>query len=229
LKVVGLIRVRNEELLIKESLDHLSEFVDEIYIFDDASTDKTVDICKVHPKVKGIIRGKKWRMRKGITIEGEQRNRLLQFAKKSNPDWFIYLDADERFDQDFKKDYAKLLEQRDYDAICFELYDFYLTPEDYNIPYNGSIENIRKYCGPEYRNTLIMFRNLHRIFFPAGDAREPGPFMKKRILYSTYKVKHYGKAKSVKDWERKVNFYTEFHTSYKDKWDASRGKDIHYG
>ncbi|RKY72376.1 MAG: hypothetical protein DRP97_00755 [Candidatus Latescibacterota bacterium] len=53
-------RIRNEELLIKESLDHLSEFVDGIYIFDDVSTDITVEICKAHHKVKGIIEEKVW-------------------------------------------------------------------------------------------------------------------------------------------------------------------------
>ncbi|RKY72373.1 MAG: hypothetical protein DRP97_00750 [Candidatus Latescibacterota bacterium] len=149
-------------------------------------------------------------------------------AKKENPDWFIYLDADERFDEDFKREYPKLLEQKDYDAICLELYDFYLTPEDYDLPYNGDIVSMRNYCGPEYRNTLIMFRNIPKIYYPCGVVGEPRPFIKSRVLYSKYKVKHYGKAISVEEWERKVDFYIKRYTGHKDKWQQRKGKAVHH-
>lgn len=58
MKTVGLCRVRNEELVIGETVDCLGAIVDEIYMFDDASTDNTGMICRHHPKVKGVVEGK---------------------------------------------------------------------------------------------------------------------------------------------------------------------------
>jgi glycosyltransferase involved in cell wall biosynthesis len=227
MKVVGLLRVRNEELIIKEALDSL-DFVDEIYVYDDASTDQTQLICMKHPKVAKVIRNKTWKIVKGYAPQGEQLQQLLEIARsEASPDWFITIDADERFDEDFLADYPKLLKQRNYDAIVFELYDFYITKEDYNKPYNGDLSSLRKYCGTEYRNTLIMFRNLLEINFPKGVYREPGPFDRNRVLFSRYKIRHYGKAISVENFEKKLSFYIKYRPQYRDKCEKRRGKAIH--
>jgi hypothetical protein len=45
-KVIGLVRERNEALILKDTLDHLSQYVDGIVVYDDASTDNSVDIAK---------------------------------------------------------------------------------------------------------------------------------------------------------------------------------------
>ena len=53
--LVGLTRVRNEALLLPDTLDYLSAHVDAIVGYDDASTDDTVEILKHHPKVALIV------------------------------------------------------------------------------------------------------------------------------------------------------------------------------
>ena len=45
-KIIGLIRIRNESLILKDTLDHFSKFVDGIIIFDDHSFDNSVSIAK---------------------------------------------------------------------------------------------------------------------------------------------------------------------------------------
>jgi hypothetical protein len=43
--------MRNEEKLLPYFLSHYEQFADKIYIFNDRSTDHTVDIASTHPKV----------------------------------------------------------------------------------------------------------------------------------------------------------------------------------
>src|SRR5262245_64670371 len=58
--LVGLTRVRNEALLLPDTLDYLSAHVDAIVAYDDASTDDTVEILKRHPKVALIVANGAW-------------------------------------------------------------------------------------------------------------------------------------------------------------------------
>ena len=61
MKIYGLLRVRNEEHIIQDTLNHFDQFcTGGIFIYDDCSTDNTYLICKNHPSVKKIIKGEKW-------------------------------------------------------------------------------------------------------------------------------------------------------------------------
>ena len=40
MKIVGITRIRNEEHIIKQVLEHVSQFVDGILVYDDCSTDQ---------------------------------------------------------------------------------------------------------------------------------------------------------------------------------------------
>jgi hypothetical protein len=54
MKVIGILRVRNEADLLEEVLDNVSKGVDEIYAYDDDSTDGTLAILEAHPSVTYI-------------------------------------------------------------------------------------------------------------------------------------------------------------------------------
>ncbi|MEX1060288.1 MAG: hypothetical protein WED13_04645, partial [Methyloceanibacter sp.] len=49
--LVGMTRIRNEVLILPDTLDYLGKHVDAIVAYDDASTDATVDTLRAHPKV----------------------------------------------------------------------------------------------------------------------------------------------------------------------------------
>ncbi len=227
--IVALMRIRNESLIIKDTLDHLHELADFIYIYDDASQDQTVEICKRHPSNPRLIQGREWEMRPvgGVSIkDGAHKQTLLNLARQEvNPEWFLYVDADERFDRSF----AHLL-QDNVDALVFELYDFYLTPWEMEKPYGGgSLKEFRNFCGPEYRHTLMVFRNLPGVFFPENPllrCREPWGFDPSRVVFCQEKVLHFGKAISVEQWERKVAYYSQIR-GLAEKWRERRGKAIH--
>lgn len=58
--IVGMTRIRNEALILPDTLDYLATQVDAIVVYDDASTDDTVDILRKHPKVALIVANQAW-------------------------------------------------------------------------------------------------------------------------------------------------------------------------
>lgn len=215
MRLAGLTRVRNESETIIDLLDHMSNFCDAVYVYDDESTDNTVELAKKHPLVHKVVQGKHTKDR--FRAESENRQTILEEAQKYVWDWFIYMDADERLEgfdwYTFDPDY--------WEAVKFKLFDFYITPEDVDLPYTE-----RQWIGPEYRNILMMFRNYRWTRFQGIDSREPTLRQGRRCLTSGY-VKHYGKALSIERFDRKVDYYTsEFGGQYKTRWEPRRGKAI---
>lgn len=84
--------VRNEEKLMPYFLRHYSTFVDRIFIIDDKSTDKTVEIAKRNSRVR-ILRPNY------SSFDEIVRNTYFEDAYKKysrdNADWVIYVDGDE--------------------------------------------------------------------------------------------------------------------------------------
>jgi glycosyltransferase involved in cell wall biosynthesis len=221
-KICGLTRVRNESLIIQEHLDAMAEYCTAgIYVFDDASTDNTVEICKKHPAVKAVIGVKEW---DGITelalIEMQQRQALVQEAQKDNPDWFVYLDADERLFYNFSDLSDK------YDVVVSRLFDFYITEEDKDRPYNGDLVSMRRLCGPEFRDIVAVFKNQQKTKFTRKDSRSPEVTAYDRKLFSGF-IRHYGKAISVENFEKRCDFYTARAPEYSLVWESRKGKAVH--
>lgn len=221
--VRGLIRARNEELIIKETLDHFGEWCDEIYVYDDASTDKTLEIVKGHPKVKGTIQGTIWDTDRE-KAEWEHREKIYQIAAVSAEpwDWFIYFDADERMELD-----KKFLYDTKNDYIICRLFDFYITGADKDREYNGNLIELRDYIGPEYRDILMCFRQRCKPKWHLPDQRIPSLFGFGIHGIQEGYIRHYGKSISVAHWEDTVNYYSKHFPKYSAKWEARRGKAIH--
>lgn len=217
--IIGLTRVRNESLIIKESLDHLSKFCEGgIFVYDDCSTDDTVSICESHPNVKKIIKGSLWDENRA-RAEFENRHTLLMEAKKyAKPtDWFVYLDADERieFDWNFIKNFND-----DVIAVRMKLFDFYITADDIDKKYYE-----RKWLGPEFREIIMAFKNSNELCYDHPDQREVT--LGKGIIENLGYVRHYGKAISVEEWEKTCDYYGNHFPQYSEKWKRRKGKAVH--
>jgi glycosyltransferase involved in cell wall biosynthesis len=213
MKISAISRVRNEEHVIKDTLDHVANLVDDIYIYDDCSTDNTPDICESHPSVKKVIRGTEWAdTSQGRDVsEGVDRQKPYIEAMKSpdKPDYIYCFDADEFADFDgidFTHDYYRL-----------RLFNFYATEEDKDKTWKE-----RVYMGPEYRDITMLFKPTPRVRF--GD-REPGG-LGGNGLRAGY-VKEYGKAFSEKEWEDTCDYYINYFPRWSRKWQARKGKFIH--
>tara|TARA_R110000803_G_scaffold136142_1_gene203114 strand:+ start:77 stop:799 length:723 start_codon:yes stop_codon:yes gene_type:complete len=217
MRIIGLTRVRNEGAIIKDTLDHMATFCDEVYVYDDCSTDNTEKICIDHKIVKGVWGGDYWDKDRE-RAEYKDRQKLLEFAREeSNPapdDWFIYMDADERVEFDIN-----ILSHTD--AVRMRLFDFYITEEDINKHYTE-----REYIGPEYRDILFMFKNKNTSGYSVPDQREATLTSGTKVIYSGY-VKHYGKSISIQQWEDTCEYYATNFPKYSEKWNNRRGKAVH--
>jgi glycosyltransferase involved in cell wall biosynthesis len=103
--LVAMTRIRNEALILPDTLDYLGNQVDAIIAYDDASTDETVEILRAHPKVALIVANQAWEQdidaRK--LAEGRHRGLLLDMARAELPhDWMLCFDPDERVTGDLR-------------------------------------------------------------------------------------------------------------------------------
>lgn len=210
--VAGITKVRNESEIIVDTLDHFAEHCDALFVYDDASTDDTAQLCIRHPAVRTVIQGNHWDPHRE-RAEWKNRQAALVAAQQHDPEWILCFDADERVEM-------PEFDMNQYDAVRMKLFDFYITEEDVYMPYTD-----RRWIGPEYREILMMYRNRPGMRFQYPDQREMQLRGNVRLLRAGY-VKHYGKAISVEEWERTVDYYMKW-PKYREKWEARRGKAVH--
>lgn len=218
MKIIGLTRVRNEEKIIEDTLNHMATFCQTVIVYDDVSDDNTVEICKKHPIVSKIIIGNNWDSNRARS-EYQTRHAIYLEARKicDSNDWIVYMDADERI----CFDWSILKKQTNIDAIRMKLFDYYITTNDVNKNYYE-----REWIGPEYRNIIFAFRFGATTGYHHLDQRECSLKPKSKILHNGY-VKHYGKAISVEEWEKTCDYYGNHFPMYSKKWLNRKGKAIH--
>jgi hypothetical protein len=227
--LVGMTRVRNESLLLPDTLDYLGRHVDAILAYDDASTDATVEILRAHPKVALIVANQSWEedVAARKLAEGRHRGLLLEIAREELPhDWMLCFDPDERVTGDLRG-FVQSLGPEECDAIRVQLFDAYMTAEDH-APYTSDREllNFRRFYGPEQRDILMLWRNRPEIVFAEGDGRTPRGMSQVRTdLY----CQHYGKSLSVAHWEETCDYYIRHFPfdTYGRKWTERKGQAIH--
>ncbi|GEN35147.1 glycosyltransferase family 2 protein [Aneurinibacillus danicus] len=230
-KIFCILRVRNEELIIEDTLNHLAKFSDAIICYDDASTDRTFDLLSKHPKVICIIKNFKWKQKpeERIKCETSDRLQLLKLAKQFNPEWIFCADADERYMGNIRE-FVCSESSKEVSLVRISLFDAYLTPNDH-APYKKGqpLLNLRKYFGPERRDIIMLWRaNEEGITFLGDDSREP-IYPKSSKVKTLFKCQHYGKALSIQHWEETCNYYIKHfpYIPYGEKWEKRKGKAIH--
>lgn len=221
-KIIGMCKVRNEELIIKDTLDNWSNLcTGGIIIYDDCSMDKTVNICKHHRTVKEVIEGTFWDPDRE-KAEWQNRQMILLRAQQLADEntWFVYFDADEHI---YNFDAFELFENPLVKAIACRLYDIYITPEDKDAHYK-----LRNWVGPEFRTIIYFFRNMQGIKYHLPDQRIVTlPEGLKVPIHGD--IKHYGKGFSVEQWEQTCDYYIQHWPKYAEKWKQRKGKAIHTG
>src|SRR5262245_66021354 len=82
--LIGITRVRNEALILGDTLDFVGRHVDAIVAYDDASTDRTLELLGNHPKVAFILANGAWEseVKARRTAEHRHRQLLLQCARE---------------------------------------------------------------------------------------------------------------------------------------------------
>jgi len=222
-------RIRNEALILPDTLDYLGKHADAIVAYDDASTDATVEILRAHPKVALIVANESWEedINARKLAEGRHRGLLLEMARAELPhDWMLCFDPDERVTGDLRG-FVEGLRADECDAVRVKLFDAYLTPEDH-VPYRADLPllNFRRFYGPERRDILMLWRNRPEIAFAEGHGRTPGGMS--RVKTDLF-CQHYGKSLSVEHWEETCDYYIRHFPfdTYGRKWTERKGQAIH--
>ena len=226
--LVGMTRIRNEALILPDTLDYLGSQVDAIVAYDDASTDETVEILRAHPKVALIVANGAWEqdVEARKLAEGRHRGLLLEMAREQLPhDWMLCFDPDERITGDLRG-FLEGPGAEECDSVKVKLFDAYLTQADC-APYRSDLPllDFRRFYGPEQRDILMLWRNRSEISFAERGRVPAGLGRVKTDLY----CQHYGKALSVDHWEETCDYYIKhfpFET-YGKKWTERKGKAIH--
>ena len=139
--LIGITRVRNEALILRDTLDYVGRHVDAIVAYDDASTDRTLEILGEHPKVALVVTNRSWEadIEARRIAEGRHRGLLLQTAREHLQfDWMFCFDADERVTGDLRG-FMEGTHSSDYDGVRVQLFDAYMTPGDH-APYQADRE-----------------------------------------------------------------------------------------
>lgn len=196
--------VRNEaERYLDEVLADLSTYVDQIVILDDASTDATPDICRSYPKV--ILHRNE--TPQFFVDESALRAQLWEYTVAAQPDWVLAIDADEIFEERMQHEIAGLIDQNEFDAVEFRLFDFWGCRTHYRIdggwnPWPKRVRMLFRYQ-PGKSYTWPQQR-LHCGRIPLEARQEV------RVYQSDLRVKHLGWA-NPDDIQRKYRRYREYY------------------
>jgi glycosyltransferase involved in cell wall biosynthesis len=227
--LVGTTRLRNESLILRDTLDYVGKHVDAIVAYDDASTDRTLEILRSHPKVALIVANGAWEedIKARRIAEARHRGLLLQIVRERlQLDWMFCFDADERVSGDLRG-FVGGLRGEDCDGVRVRLFDAYMTPDD-QAPYRPDREllDFRRFFGPEQRDILMLWRNRPEVVFAEQHAREPGGL--ERVRTDLY-CQHYGKSLSVEHWEETCDYYIRHfpYDTYGRKWSERKSQAIH--
>ncbi len=189
MKLAAILRIKDNILTIDECMSKLSEIADDIVIVDNGSTDGTLEAYAKYPKITRILH----------TVgfdEGRDKVMAHEEAKKLDPDWIVWIDADEIFEDHFTREVVENYMRSRRNRIVFRMCNFWL-------------DRVLCRCdGPYFLYTLhpqrSMWRNMPSAYFidkkiHNGDIQGlPG-----KAFISPYRLKHYGHADAAKMREKR--------------------------
>jgi glycosyltransferase involved in cell wall biosynthesis len=147
LRVVAILATRNEEIFIQRCLEHLTLQGVDVYLLDNESTDKTVEIAEKFIN-KGIIGIEKFSFtgKFNLTKQLELKEKITQSI---DADWFIHHDADEiRFaPQEYKSLQEGItdVDDKGFNAINFDEFVFLPTSRDESFEETDYVNQMQYY------------------------------------------------------------------------------------
>ena len=179
--------VKNEgSRYLKRALESAREYIDYAVIIDDGSTDNTVEVIK--NALDGYVPYKLIE-NKESTFSNETKLRRQQWKETiaTNPEWMLFLDADEIFEEKFKVDIRELMQDTEVDGFTFRLYDFW-NEDNYR-------EDTYWNAHSSYRLFMVRYQEKFRYTFTNTAqhcGRLPNNCEKLKFKRTHLRLKHYG-------------------------------------
>jgi len=214
LKLVGFLKIHNEssEGNLTRILTHMQQFCDDIVVCDCESTDDSLDVAK---KFTNHILQEPNDFEKEIFTK----QKILEYTLSLDPDWIVWLDADEVFDRQGELNGVRRLcaygEEKNIDAFSFLEYNLWRSKDWFRVDEffsKGWFVRLWK------NNGALKFdikEGLHQNQYPLGI---------KNIERSDIKVIHYGFSSS-KLIEKKYTRYKKYGQKgfYLDRFKDEKG------
>jgi hypothetical protein len=200
LTLVMLVKSQADRYL-EEMLKHICGFIDAAVIVDDASTDKTPEICTKILAQAGKPLLLQRNPESGFQKEIVLRKQAWDLAVTTGPDWLLFLDAEQIFEKKAAKEIPPLLADPRWDFYSFRLYDFWDNQHYREDPYWQAHLHYQPFLiryQPEYEYEWNE-QPLHCGSFPKNITAFPGTI-------SPLRVKYYGWADEVAR-RHKYEFY----------------------
>lgn len=116
--------VRNEaDRYLARVLEDAATYADDFVIIDDASEDNTVEVCRraVGRRPVKLVRNRTSLFHHEIDLRQQQWRETIA----TKPDWILFLDADEIFEEAARTEISSLINQDRFDVIAFRLFDMW--------------------------------------------------------------------------------------------------------
>lgn len=178
MKLVAMLRVKNEMPVIAACLTKLSELADEIVVLDNGSTDGTLELYPSFPKIVAVLKTEGYH-------DGRDKYLLLLKAKERNPDWIIWTDGDEVFEDACTRKVMEQYMRSRYNRIRFRMYTFWLNEKSFRIDGTFLLYTLE----PQ----RSMWRNAPEAYF-SNKKMHPGDIrgIRGASFISPFRIKHYG-------------------------------------
>jgi len=176
MRIVAIIASYNEEKFIRACLENYSRQGVEVYLIDNESEDRTVEIASEYLG-KNLIKIESIK-RNGYFELGKQLRRKEELADELTADWFIHADPDEiRLPPSSDQTLAVMLEQVDregYNAVNFMEFTFIPTYESPDHDHENFQQTMRWYYpfAPRYPNRVNAWKKVKTGFSIRKFSRE---------------------------------------------------------
>ena len=185
MKIIGLLIVKNEGDILKESLDHMSKWMDGVVAICNGGQD-TVDILDNHPIIAD------WVCMRNPFDESLFVPKLIELAERFNADWYVDNDADEFFDPSLRQ----VLEN-------IEL-SYNIASVDIHTELDGRTYDIKKGWRRCYRNNPDLFN--YTVLKKLHGGKIPINKKNARILDTGCQVIH----KSIRSYQQGMYKYNNY-------------------
>jgi len=185
MRIVAFIQMYNEVTKgnLERCLINCKQWADDIVIYDDASTDNSVEVASKYTKyiIKGVVNN--------FNKELEHKQQLLEYALTLDPDWIMWMDCDEILDRNGTVGGLRILAENglkaDTDAYSFHETNLWRSETYYRVDTmfdKGWFVRLWKVSpGMEF----LIEPGLHNVLFPKTINQH-------KIIKSDIRVMHYG-------------------------------------
>lgn len=195
MRVVALLATYNEERFIVSCTEHLIGQGIDVYLLDNASTDRTVEVAERYLG-RGLT-GLELIPRTGVYSWRPILERKAELAASLDADWFLHVDADEiRLAPRSRQMLAEALAdvgQQGYNAVNFQEFTFVPTRESPDHDHPRFLESMRWYYAflPRFPNRLNAWKRQDDLVDLASSGGHQVAFQGLRMYPESFPMRHY--------------------------------------